>query len=256
MVARSIIATTGRYIASTLWGLPVKSILLASTVFFGLAGAAVAADTAAAESVPEEVLAPAFNWTGGYVGAQVGYEWSRGDMTFTTGDYANPKPDGFLGGIYGGANYQFSNNLVVGVDADIAWGQANNVAPFYDENGNEFPFPDNSGSQDVKWSGAVRGRLGYAYDRWLPYLAGGVAFAHVKQSVVSGFATLDYDTKNYTGWTLGAGVEYTITTNLIGRFEYRYTDFGSHDFPAANGYAPITTKLHSNDVRVGIAYKF
>lgn len=39
--------------------------------------------------------------------------------------------------------------------------------------------------------------------------------------------------KTLTGWTLGAGVDYAATVNLIARLEYRYTGFGSKDFYAA-----------------------
>ncbi len=51
-----------------------------------------------------------------------------------------------------------------------------------------------------------------------------------------------------------AGVEYAFTDNLVGRAEYRYTDFGDFDFAISNFTA--TSDLTTNDVRLGIAYKF
>lgn len=234
----------------------MRLAILAASITFA---AAMTGSAFAADAVAELPVTSTYNWTGAYVGAQAGHLWSKGDMTFSiTGDYANPKPQGFLGGIYGGANYQFSNDVVVGVDADFAWTKADATMHFYDRAGVEHP--ESSGIQDVKWQGAVRARLGYAFDRWLPYIAGGVAFAHVDQNVVSGTRPYDDYSHTYTAWTLGAGVEYAFTDNLVGRFEYRYTDFGSQDFPGHNfpdiNIVPLTTKLASNDIRIGIAYKF
>ena len=86
-----------------------------------------------------------------------------------------------------------------------------------------FPGVDVSGR--AKWTGAVRARAGYAVDRFLPYLAGGVAFTKYKV-VIDESGDIASDSQSLTGWTVGAGVEYAFTDQLMGRFEYRYTDFG------------------------------
>lgn len=105
-------------------------------------------------------------------------------------------------------------------------------------------------SQKLKWSGAARVRLGYAVDRFLPYVAGGVAFGEINGW--NDGAPEDEFSDTYTGWTIGVGTEYAFTDNLIGRVEYRYTDFGNESFESG----AVDMDLSTNEVRFGIAYKF
>jgi len=223
--------------------------LLMAALFLA-SGSAVAF---AADAVVEEpvIVAPVFNWTGGYVGGQVGYVWGDSHYEDAGGGYADPQPDGFLGGVYIGYNYQMSNNIVVGADADFAWVGADDVGQAYGLGG--APLPGLGLGEELNWTGAVRGRLGYAVDRFLPYIAGGVAFGDVDWQINPNFAGPSFD-DTLVGWTVGAGVEYAFTDNVIGRFEYRYTDYGSTDFVALG--IPSTLDLTSNDVRFGLAWKF
>jgi outer membrane immunogenic protein len=82
-------------------------------------------------------------------------------------------PKGAFGGGYVGYNYQFSGGFVVGAEADI-----NASAAKSDHNA--FPAgpfgPGFSGEGDLKWFGSARLRVGYAFDRFLPFVTGGVAF--------------------------------------------------------------------------------
>lgn len=197
-----------------------------------------------------DVAPVGFNWTGGYIGGQVGYGW--GDVYQTSdpapGDYAHPDPDGWLGGVYAGYNYQFANNVVLGADADFAWTGADGSDLFYNSG---VPAPDQYRSTfDVEWSGAVRARLGYAVDRWLPFAAAGVAFSKAEWNATdNGVPYRSFD-DTYVGWTIGVGTEYAFTDNLIGRIEYRYSDFGSAAFEN------VDVDFKSSDVRLGVAYKF
>lgn len=59
-----------------------------------------------------------------------------------------------------------------------------------------------------------------------------------------------------TGWNIGGGVDYSVTDNLILRAEYRYTDFGSKTFHDLWYEDEAKIKLKTNDIRLGIAYKF
>lgn len=213
-------------------------------------GAAVAADALA----PVEA-APAFSWTGGYIGVQAGYGWGDGRSEFTNGDYGVTDPDGFLGGAYIGYNQQLANNVVLGVEADFAWAGMNADGRNFHANGD--PFPDtNIATHKLDWSGAVRARLGYAFDRFLPYVAAGVAFGDVTfrdRGELSGEYVDDSNT--HVGWTIGAGAEYAFTDRITLRGEYRYSDFGSEKFPAGVALAG-TTKLETHDIRFGLAYRF
>jgi outer membrane immunogenic protein len=227
----------------------MKKLLLTSTFLCAMSGYALAADVVT-EPPPEVEVAPVFSWTGAYIGGQVGYLWGEGDFDADDGSTAEIEPDGWLGGVYVGYNYQFTNNVVLGIDADFAWtGADDSVTTF--SGGAPFGTLDT----ELDWEGAVRARLGYAVDRFLPYIAGGVAFG---QMDIEAFdlvpASLGSDDDTSVGWTLGVGLEYAFTDNIIGRAEYRYTDFGDFDFSVPGGGA--TTDLTTNDVRLGIAYKF
>ncbi|WP_375608054.1 MULTISPECIES: outer membrane protein [unclassified Bartonella] len=135
-------------------------------------------------------------------------------------------------------------------------------------------------SYKEKWSGATRVRIGFAaIDRIMPYVAGGIAYAQVqgiqsvagkgerakveqkadvmenppvKQNVDLTGGTWADDTKTMVGFTIGGGVDFAMTENVLLRAEYRYSDFGKKKF--ANDTREFNYK--TNDFRVGVAYKF
>jgi outer membrane immunogenic protein len=216
----------------------MNKILFATTCLCIVSGSALAADVAA------------FTWTGGYVGAQAGHVWGDGSFGGID-DHANPQPAGFFGGVYAGANYQFGNDVVVGIEADMAWSGADDSALVYNSAGIAWP-ADYPVIQEINRTGAVRARLGYAVGRWLPYVVGGVAFAAVDQRLVG--ADGNFNT-TYTGWTLGLGTEYAFSDNVIFRAEYRYADLGSKTFDVQDA-PPLVIGLKTSDVRMGVAYKF
>lgn len=225
----------------------LKSLLLASTVALVAATGAQAADAIVYEEPAPVVVAPSFTWNGAYLGGQIGYGWGKSQVS---GDLnGNVKPDGFLGGIYAGYNFDLGNSVVLGIDGDVSYNDQSKGTNIY--------FDDvivGSAKTDLRWSGAVRARAGYAVDRFLPYIAGGVAFGEVKNSVttIGGFS--DSESKTHTGWTAGAGVDYAATDNVILRLEYRYTDYGKKDY-SFDGI-DVRNKFKTNEVRLGIAYKF
>ena len=106
------------------------------------AGVTVSASAFAADAVVEPpvepvvvVETPVFTWTGFYAGVQAGYLWGESEATF---DAANPfdiGPDGFLGGVYAGYNYQFANGIVLGVEADFNGTTADSDRVFDDPTG-------------------------------------------------------------------------------------------------------------------------
>ena len=188
--------------------LSIRTVGVGALALLGSAGIAGAADLPNYQAPPASQVynpAPAYNWTGPYLGLTGGYGWG------TT--------SGWKGGGYAGYNFQVNPNWVVGLEGDImASGQASN-----------------------SWDSSVRGRLGYAYDRYLFYGTGGVAFGDIKNNGAS---------TTRTGWTLGAGIEAALTTNITGRLEYRYTDLGS----ATVGGSKVSQ--NSSDFLVGVGFKF
>ena len=226
-------------------------------LLLGLSFSLLASSAFAADAIVEEVaveVAPVFSWTGGYIGLQGGYAWGKSQYDILQNDsYSNPDPDGWFGGAYAGYNYQFSNNVVLGIEGDFAFGDVSggDIGRFTDG-----VDPDMTVDADMNWSGAVRGRFGYAIDRFLPYVSAGIAFAdydHSLDHILGG--RVDFS-DTYTGWTVGAGVDYALTDNVLLRAEYRYSDFGSVTYAATPTYFEHEVDLSTNDVRFGIAYKF
>lgn len=233
----------------------IKTILLSSTVAFAGISGANAADAIQYQEPAPVIEASAFSWTGGYVGGQVGYGW--GKSRFDNSDFSgNLKPDGFLGGLYAGYNFDLGNKVVLGVDGDVTY---NNLK---DGESEDFGGLIVGTQSKLRWSGAVRARAGYAVDRFLPFITGGIAFGSVKNSGYLDLVGIESfsasQTKTLTGWTAGAGVDYAATDNLIVRLEYRYTDYGRKDFGASNEIFSFNTgnKFKTSDVRLGVAYKF
>lgn len=127
----------------------------------------------------------------------------------------------------------------------------------------------------VSWLTTLRGRLGYEVsDKMLPYVTGGLAWGRVStQGSVkyltdtgAGSTTLNYGSKStQSGWTLGAGVDYRLSNDLLFNVSYLYVDLGRHEakshYTPAGAYSPtgtVTTKLDASMhmVTVGITKQF
>lgn len=190
---------------------------LLTTVFAVLvsAGVANAADLGVKVApAPVPVLLPAYTWTGLYVGAQAGYSWNRDDWTNVLG---GPNSEGFVIGGHIGYNYQI-NMLVVGLEGSFVYSDASgtdNCVPGFARCRTEH-----------NWAGDVRARAGLAFDRALIYGAAGVAAEDVTLSVQSIFGN-GKASETLWGYTLGAGVEYAVTNNIILGVEYKFSDFGT-----------------------------
>ncbi|WP_413993079.1 outer membrane protein [Labrys okinawensis] len=239
----------------------MKKLLLAVSVVALTVTSAFAADLAPA---PVEPAAPAYipySWTGFYLGAQAGYGWSNSDLTFINPDgslagKSSANGDGAFGGGFAGYNYQFDGGFVIGAEADINGGEIKSgreaiIVPGFGV------APANSAFSKMDWFGSARLRLGYAFDRFLPFVTGGYAFGDQKAGFTGITAASTSDT--LSGWTVGAGLEYAITDHILARVEYRYSDYGSKRAGVVTNVGTtgfIDRDFKTNDVRVGVSYKF
>ncbi|WP_127897203.1 outer membrane protein [Brucella melitensis] len=226
----------------------LKALLFASTVVLVAATGANAADAVIEQEPAPVVVAPTFTWNGAYLGGQIGYAWGKSHFSYDSTGLGDIKPDGFLGGLYAGYNFDLGNSVVLGIDGDVTYNDVSKNIDFLDENNAAATFENR-----LRWSGAVRARAGYAVDRFLPYIAGGVAFGSLRnrgEFEGTGFS----QSKTLTGWTIGAGMDYAATDNVILRLEYRYTDYGNKDYGFDD--AAVTNNFKTYDIRFGVAYKF
>lgn len=191
---------------------------------------------------------PVYNWSGFYIGGNVGGGFADSSWTdpFTGANNTFSK-DGFIGGGQIGANVQF-NWLVLGVEGDFDWTGLK---------GSGTDSAGNSINTNTQWTSTATGRVGAAFDRLLVYGKGGVAFAN-DESSISGTGLSASTTFTRTGWTAGAGLEYALAQNWTAKIEYDYLGFGSEtlDFGTTNLPTNPSASLNVQEVKAGINFKF
>ena len=199
--------------------------LLGTTALYLLPVVANAADLPLRDTAPAPAARAtrAFDWTGFYLGAQVGNQQLRAKTEILSATSSS-----FFGGLHAGYNKQL-DSLVIGVEGDLEYVASAKVISQVGENGHDW--------QGNLIQGSARARLGYAFDNALLYATGGVAF----------MSTLHNSSSTLTGWTLGGGLEYALSKQWSARIEYRYSDFGKW-----NEAQSITSQA----VRVGLSYRF
>jgi outer membrane immunogenic protein len=220
--------------------------LLASTA---LVGAAAAADVQAARPVykaPVFVPVPVYNWTGFYVGGNLGYSWGRQDNSISGTGIGSTNLNGIIGGGQIGYNWQI-NQIVFGLEADFQGSGQKGDGSF-------------TGAPGIIPAGTVRGRVGYAFDRWLPYVTAGWAYGHgsVGGTATGGVVGTGSVSSTYSGWALGGGVEYAFLNNWSAKLEYLHLDFGNAPSVALAPSAAVLSggKLTDDIMRVGVNYRF
>lgn len=230
-------------------GVEMRNILLASVLL--LANPVSAADLAASE--PDT----AFDWTGFYAGGHVGIGWGNADYTFANeggdfplynyfndhaGDTFSHRMNGGLAGLHAGYNQQYES-LVLGLEGSFSLanvGKEYIQSPFYWDDTRQDTI-----STRLNWLAMLTPRLGYASDRWLVFAKGGLAYGQVRSRIDTYSDGGRFDlTKTFsrTGWSIGAGVNYAWTDNIILGLDYNYVDLGSFtvsDFMRDSGTGAI-----------------
>ena len=223
----------------------MKKLLLASVGMLALGiTSASAADIALrrAPPPPAPVYTPAFTWTGFYAGINGGYGW--GGSTSFSAPFALSSFD-TSGGLVGGTlgyNYQM-NQIVFGVEGDIdaSWIKGSSICGGF------------TCQTKNSWLGTLRGRIGYAFDRFMPYVTGGAAFGDIR-ATTPGFAGV---TNTNAGWTVGAGLEFAIAGNWTAKAEYLYVNLGKFNCGLSCGLtATDNVSFSTNLVRGGVNYRF
>lgn len=196
-----------------------------------------------------------YEWTGFYVGGHFGY----GDAGFGPG--TNPLPlqggllphsaTGFSGGYQLGYNRQFANRVVIGIEADATFTSptdgpalAHSLAPFH---------------TTIDYVGTVRSRIGYAFDRFMPYVTGGAAWGHTHINVNDGDGVTSlFPVGHYqAGWTAGLGLEYAVSGNWTAKAEYDYVDLSRKTYDLSGfglGSVNVDPRIHL--FKLGLNYQF
>jgi outer membrane immunogenic protein len=199
---------------------------------------------------PVAYAPPVYNWSGIYVGGNLGGGFARSSWSDSfTGANNMFDSSGFIGGGQIGANWQI-NALVLGIEGDFDWTGLKGSG--HDSVGNLI-------NTDTQWTSTVTGRIGAAFDRLLIYGKGGVAFAHDKDSLNDFSGNTASTSFTRTGWTAGAGLEYAFAPNWSAKIEYDYLDFGNESLnlstPTSPGYT-TNASLKVQEIKAGINFKF
>ena len=209
----------------------MKRLLLTSAAAVALIayGTSLHAADMAVNAPPPPYVPPQFNWTGFYIGGNVGGGAATGTVFDTIGASLGSigGDASFVGGGQIGYNWQFSPNLVFGID----WffdGISNN-------NGGSVTFVSPvtgdliTGSGKADWVTTITGRLGFTgpqADHWMFYVKGGGGWLQTQASFADlgptfpGFGSSV--TRTTGGWVFGVGVEWAFAQNWTTRLEYQY----------------------------------
>jgi outer membrane immunogenic protein len=262
------------------------AVAVSAIVSIGTASAADLAPQTYTKAPPPVVAV--YDWTGFYIGGNIGYSWGRssdastltngaGTVLFASADKTNL--DGVLGGGQIGYNWQ-AQNWVFGLEADIQGtdekGSRGYICPtgvctvftgIFFNAPPPGPAVPVTLSQKIDWFGTVRGRVGFlASPQVLLYATGGLAYGGINSSETIGAAALGFsNTSTNVGWTVGAGIEGVIGGNWTAKLEYLYVDLGSVSgsylttIPALGGgflTSNYSSRITDNVLRVGVNYKF
>ncbi len=188
---------------------------------------------------PPDIRDSIYDWSGGYLGGLLSFVFI--DNQYLPIGAADPdlSGDGYLGGIYAGYNYQ-TGNLVMGIEGDVLFGEVDprNIIDQVD--------------QDVDFMATVRARLGFAHDRTMAYVTGGVAWL---DSEISLPAFGESASNTHFGYVVGGGLEHAWTDNFVGRIEYLFADFEDETYTYTPGQI-LTGIDEVHSVRFGGAWKF
>lgn len=267
------------------------AVLIAS---FGATSALAADLPARTYTKAPAYVDPVYDWSGFYIGANIGYSWGRssdtsslsngvGTVLFTSAGSSNL--NGVVGGEQVGYNRQMQN-WVWGLEADIQGTDEHGSRGFTCPTGVCTPPTVTLGirgliipgdavpvslNQKIAWFGTARGRAGVLVSpKVLLYATGGLAYGEVSSSETIGGPTGLSNSDTRVGYTVGAGIEGAIGGNWTAKLEYLYVDLGrtsgsfATTIPAFGGgisasgtlTSSYSSRITDNVLRVGVNYKF
>ena len=222
----------------------MKSLVASCLTTVAIASAipAYAADLRLPIKAPP-IVAPVTNWTGCYVGANVGGGWA--EETYSDPLAVPPDPfalgshtaSGVIGGGQVGCDYQVGT-WVFGAQGmfDGSGIKGSHLSP-----GGDFL------ATRIPWFGTATGRIGYTIQpNLLAYVKGGAAWKRQDETITDAVTGLAEGGATATrwGWVIGGGLEYQFTRNWSVFAEGNYMDFGTRRITFANlEIPPVPPKI-------------
>jgi high affinity Mn2+ porin len=244
-----------------------------------LDGHAVAADLPV--KAPVAYVSTAYDWNGWYVGAHVGVIRGASNWSAIQPGAGGPGLNGsfdlpfnfdfmagtgsYVAGLQGGYNYVFPSRFMLGFEADVSFPNSDVLIP-YSVRGSQTVTSPLTGQvtygEAVIHYGSARARVGYAFEHFLLYGTGGLAWTYdqVTRTQVAGsdgFATpgtVDTALLWRLGWAAGAGVEIPMAGNWTAKAEYLSTGFGRKGVTFPSGAQLFESDLAMQSIRLGLNY--
>jgi len=192
-------------------------------------------------------------WQGLYLGLSLGYGWGSSEHFYDRNNNhgtAQQSLTGGLGSVTMGYNYLISPSLLVGIEGDLGIMDLRaDDKVIFDGHVWESQF-------GALW-GTVRGRAGFLWNqRTLLYATAGLAFMQLDEVGYGDAAgQTAWNTDFRTGWVVGAGVEYALSSTMTAKLEYLHMDFGSYSGLSENR-EPYSFDNSVDLIRAGLSFKF
>jgi high affinity Mn2+ porin len=245
----------------------VRGLFAAAIVLTALTVSATAADLSGV--LPTKAPPAAYDWTGSYVGAHLGYAGGNSNFASTWGTAGSLELfqsfDAFKGtgsyfeGLQAGYNYMLSNRLVIGGEADASFPSFQNTSGISIGGQSLLSSPLGSElySETSVSFGTVRGRVGYAPSNWLLYATVGLAWSYDRLTLTQlASGTVESPFLWRLGWAAGAGIEFPVFPHWTARVEYLFTNYGNSTVLFSNAGQRFNSDWSLQELRGGLDYHF
>ena len=238
----------------------------------------VKAPVAYATKAPQAPAANGYDWNGWYIGVHAGV--TTGSSNWSTAPGLNGSFDlpyhfdfmagtgSYVAGLQGGYNHVFKSHWMLGFETDLSFPNSDVAIPFSVRGSQTVTSPLTGqvtyGEAEI-YSGTARARFGYAFDHFLLYGTGGLAwtFDQVTRTQIAGSpavgsatpGTVDTSQPWRVGWAAGAGVEIPLSGSWTAKAEYLWTGFGHHSETFAAGAQAFDSDLAMQSIRLGLNYR-
>jgi outer membrane immunogenic protein len=207
---------------------------------------------------PPPIVMPIYNWTGFYIGANLGGAWASGTLTDNlTGASFTGNHSGVIGGGTLGYNWQVSPNFVVGFEGTFDGTSIGNTSNIVSVPILGTPTAI-QGSIGTNWVATLAARFGIAVNNVLYYAKGGGGWADNSASLTNTITGASVSASNTrSGWLVGGGIEYAVSPSWTIKAEYDY--LGLSNWTNSGPLSPIDTFNISRQINmftVGVNYKF